>query len=90
MGGTSKNWTGVPGEIFLSSRAASHLAPVPSIVMLERRRRREREKGGMEREKGGMERRKGKGEVRYTKYKLLITLSIMKTVVFMFLIYVYV
>ena len=36
--------------------------------------------------------REGKGkerEVRYTKYKLLITLPIMKTVVFMLLMYVY-
>ena len=40
--------------------------------------------------RGGWKEGKGKErEVRYTKYKLLITLSIMKTVVFMFLIYVY-
>ena len=37
-----RNWkrgqnVSVPGEMFLSSRAASHLAPVPSIVMLGER-----------------------------------------------------
>ena len=57
--------------MFLSSRAASHLAPVPSIVMLERGRReggererkREREDGRWREERGRTGREDGgKGE----------------------------
>ena len=42
----------VPGEMFLSSRAASHLAPVPSIVILERGRREGGGREGGRRERG--------------------------------------
>ena len=52
----------VPGEMFLSSRAASHLAPVPSIVILERGRREGggREEGG--RREGGEREERGRRE----------------------------